>query len=993
MKDATPALRPATLFAVFTVSGFSGLIYESIWSHYLKLLLGHAAYAQTLVLAIFMGGMAIGAWLAARRGEKLRNLLVAYALVEVLTGLLALVFHPVYVAASAFTFDTAIPALGNGGAVTAYKWALGALLILPQSLLLGTTFPLISGGVIRRFPERPGATLATLYFTNSIGAACGVLASGFWLIEAIGLPGAVVTAGILNVLLGGFVWALARQSPDPAAPPPPAESSALLRAGRFLLGAAFLAGVASFVYEIAWIRMLAMVLGSSTHAFELMLSAFIAGLAFGGLWIKKRIDRIERPLTALAWMFALMALTAAITVPAYDWSFRAMSGVMSAFTPTPAGYAGFNLLSHAIAAATMIPTSFIAGMTLPLLTKFLMSRGGGESAIGKVYALNTLGAIVGSLLTIHVLFGAFGLKGAIVFGALLQLAVAFGLPLLETDREPRRHVPAAVAAAIVLVVALFSHLDPMRMAAGVYRNGLDRLPSDATVTYLRDGKTATISLHERGQFVTISTNGKPDASINMRGGPVSFDEVTMTLAAAVPLSMHPSPRRVANIGIGSGLTSHVVLTSPAVQTLDSIEIEAAIVEAAKLGFNQRVRNLYEDPRSHIHIEDAKTWFVAAGEPYDVIISEPSNPWVSGVATLFSDEFYRHVSRYLRKDGLLVQWVQIYETDVSVVASIIKALSPHFSDYALYNTDDTNLLIVATPQGSLPPLNARAFESPGMKAELDLIGVHGVADIAVRQIGTKALLDPLFASYLAPRNSDYHPFVDINAPRMRFLKRDALRLTELHVQTVPAAEFLGSAGVVLPSPDTRDPGYFQRVTYTRDAQATLAAWRSGDFGALDASTTRNLLTLKGGMSSCADAGVRRAWLHSAHAVANVTSQFLPPESTAPFWRDLVASTCFGQLAANEQKTVGLDQAIAARDRATVARLGVELLSDPAARLDDHMAVVLASASALVAEDQPQVALQLLASLDAAQLEQSRLDLVSRLIAASAAKKMGLKLAEY
>jgi spermidine synthase len=215
-----PNLSRRMLFAIFTISGFSGLIYESIWSHYLKLFLGHAAYAQTLVLAIFMGGMALGAWLVARSTGRIRNLLVAYAVVELLTGILALVFHKVYVGTVAFTFDSAIPAMDSAASIAAFKWGLAALLILPQSILLGTTFPLISSGVIRRFPENSGETLAMLYFTNSLGAALGVLASGFWLIGAVGLPGTVMTAGVLNVLLALFVWVMARddQSAAPAAP-------------------------------------------------------------------------------------------------------------------------------------------------------------------------------------------------------------------------------------------------------------------------------------------------------------------------------------------------------------------------------------------------------------------------------------------------------------------------------------------------------------------------------------------------------------------------------------------------------------------------------------------------------------------------------------------------------------------------------------------------------------------------------------------------------
>ena len=190
----------------------------------------------------------------------------------------------------------------------------------------------------------------------------------------------------------------------------------------------------------------------------------------------------------------------------------------------------------------------------------------------------------------------------------------------------------------------------------------------------------------------------------------------MILAGALPLAIHPDPRRVANIGIGSGLTSQLVLLHPNVELLDSVEIEPAIAEAAGIGFRPRVEKLFTDPRSHIHFEDAKTFFAAQKAPYDVIISEPSNPWVSGVASLFSGEFYTQITRYLAKDGLLVQWVQIYETDISVVASIVKALSPHFHDYQIFNTDDSDILIIASVNGAVPPIRTSGLDG-GTAAEL------------------------------------------------------------------------------------------------------------------------------------------------------------------------------------------------------------------------------------------------------------------------------------
>src|SRR5450759_781283 len=218
----------SVFFLLFTVSGFAGLIYESIWSHYLKLFLGHAAYAQTLVLAIFMGGMALGARVCAGFTDRWRNLLLGYAAAELLIGIFALVFHWIFVGTTAFAYDSAFPSLGNPIAIDSFKWALAALLILPQSVLLGMTFPLMSGGIIRLYPGTPGSSLSMLYFTNSLGAAIGVLASGFYLLDRFGMPGTLLTAGLMNVGLALCVWgickSLAAEAAPAAAPQKPVEA-------------------------------------------------------------------------------------------------------------------------------------------------------------------------------------------------------------------------------------------------------------------------------------------------------------------------------------------------------------------------------------------------------------------------------------------------------------------------------------------------------------------------------------------------------------------------------------------------------------------------------------------------------------------------------------------------------------------------------------------------------------------------------------------------
>lgn len=780
---------------VFALSGISGLIYESVWSHYVKLILGHAAFAQTLVLAIFMGGMAAGSWLASRASPRLRSLLLAYAAVELAIGIIAIAFQPVFEASTRVLFDAVLPALEPGAASMATKLALAALLILPQSLLLGATFPLMSGGVLRLDPQASGGTVALLYFANSIGAVAGVLWSGFWLISAVGLPGTLQVAGSINVGLAACVYALVKSGRKEAvAAPSPRQDAAGNRALRWILWAAAITGAASFCYEIAWIRMLSMVLGASTHSFELMLAAFILGLALGGLWIRKRIDTLQNPKLFLGIVQLAMGSLALATLPLYNHAFDIMATAMNGLSRSENGYALFSLTGHAIAMLVMLPATFCAGMTLPLLTLILWRSHRGERAIGQVYAANTLGAIVGVIAAVHLVLPVVGLKGLMLFGTLLDGAL--GLYLIAgtfaAATAPRRYAWLAAFTLAWLACLTSVDLDPRRMAGGVFRHAAATVKEGIEVLSWKDGKTASIGLTRDGRgHVEITTNGKTDAAINVSGqGVPSVDEMTMAMAAVIPMLHNPQARTVANIGFGSGMTTHVLLAFPQLQRVDTIEIEPEMVKLARLGFAARVPRAFNDPRSKIFIDDARAHFSSHGVRYDLIVSEPSNPWVSGVASLFSEEFYGHVTRYLSPDGLFVQWLQIYETSMPIVASVIGALDSVFADYRVYATDNYNLLIVARPSGSIAAPDYRLLDEPAVRAELKLLGMAGRADIALRLVGSKALWSPMLAARGVPKNSDYFPFVDQNAARYRFLgKEDAVPLADLGDYPVPVLEAL------------------------------------------------------------------------------------------------------------------------------------------------------------------------------------------------------------
>lgn len=966
MRRIDPA--SAALFAVFTLSGFSGLIYESIWSHYLKLFLGHAAYAQTLVLAIFMGGLAIGSWLAGRFSVRWNALLTAYALVEGVIGLAALGFHGLFEKATLLSFEQVIPALGIGAPVQVYKWSLASLMILPQSILLGMTFPLMVAGLLRHRPATPGAALAMLYFTNSLGGAVGVLASGFALIEWFGLPGTIMTAGLLNVAVAIVTRLIARRLGEafPVRISPAASAAAAPTAQgpghyRLLLGVAALTGMASFFYEIGWIRMLSLVLGASTHAFELMLSAFIFGLAFGGLWIRGRIERLGNPLAFLGFVQVAMAFLALSTLFAYGWSFDVMAGAMSMFARSEAGYVGFNFSSHVIALAVMVPTTFCAGMTLPLLTFLALRQHVGERAIGGIYAANTVGSIVGVIAAVHLAMPSVGAKGVVIVGAAFDFGL--GLVLLAAVPACRTALKLGAAAAIGALIfgsALMVEFDPRRMNSGVYRTGKHTDELALKVLAMRDGKTASVALTQYAGMVSISTNGKPDASVNIsESGPPAADELTQNLAGALPLSLAPQAKSAAVIGIGSGMTTQLLLGAPGLQRVDTIEIEPLMVEMARKGFAPRNARVFEDARSRLHVEDAKTFFSTQAGRYDIIVSEPSNPWVSGVASLFSNEFYRTAVRHLEPGGLLVQWVQVYEIDVSLVASVARALSPWFSDYAIYNVDNGNVLIAARNGGRLENPSETLFANPDLKRELARVRIHGIEDIRARRIAGKRLLDPFFEALGAPPNSDYFPFVDLNATRTRFLRLRANEFSALSDQYLPVVPMLEGMDMAREAA-SQTPLELRRFGDTGFGNAILVrAGLQGKPGvALASDVAQAVLLLNLEAAVCQKYGFSELWTDALLRAAIPLAGYLPQAEYAAAMESMVPKSCRAGLDKAQQGWLDLLQAVSRRDamrmEAAAAQL-VELdatLHDPARSTYAFGALMLARLSL----NQPRAALE-------------------------------------
>lgn len=822
---------PLLLYILFIFSGAAGLFYESVWSRYLSLFVGHGAYAQVIVLVIFLGGMALGSMLVSRKSAKLEDPLYGYAVIEVLIGLVGLVFHDlIYVPVTGWAYDSLFPALGGGMTVGIAKWGLAGLLILPQSIMLGATFPLMSAGIIRRAPERPGSVLSVLYFTNSLGAAAGVLLAGFVLVRLAGLPGTLLAAAILNLLVGLIAFFVAKLSPPAAEGPATSGPEGASRFDgdaslvtlpvltRVLLVAALGTAIASFVYEVAWIRLLSLVLGSATHSFELMLSAFILGLSLGAFWIRRRMETMLRPLATLVTLQVVMGAFALLSLAFYQQSFQWTADILAAVGRTDQGYFVFTLARYGLCLVIMLPATFCAGMTLPLITRTLFVSGAGEAAIGRVYSWNTFGSIIGAAAASLLLIPLLGLKGALIFGGVLDMAVGLLIVgvLLRRGAPVRPLAFSALMLSVgaTLAVGIGVQLDRALLISGVFRTG--KLRSFGETVYYKDGRTATVSVSRPGNGrLSIATNGKPDGSL----APAWFracqpgdslevitgDDPTQVLLPLVTLAHRLDAKNVAVIGQGTGMSSHSLLASPNIESLVTIEIEPVMVEASRQ-FYPANRRVFEDSRS-IHVyNDAKAYFAAANRRFDIIVAEPSNPWVSGVSGLFTSEFYSRVKRYLAPGAVLGQWLHAYELTDDLVLTVLGAIHRNFSDYRIYAVNAADLLIVAVPEGLVPDPDWSVFAMPEVRQ--DLCHFHPIVpgEMDAMLLTSKAALAPLLDG-TTEINSDFFPVLDLGAERSRFLGQSAAAINGLFKGLY---DFAGPPGARPIVPDGRRVSAFGTV---------------------------------------------------------------------------------------------------------------------------------------------------------------------------------------
>jgi spermidine synthase len=779
------------------VSGGAALVYESVWMRSFGLIFGNTTDAVAMVLAVFMGGLALGSALVSRRRSP--DPLRSYALLELAIGAAAILTLPL-LRALPWAYGALAGRVGLEGPLElGGRVLLAGIVLLPATVLLGMTVPLAveSLAAVGR-PTR--ASFGRLYLLNTLGGAAGVALGPFLLVPHLGVRGTLLAAALGSLGAGALalhwrreVEPLARAAPPAEAggPPGPAEPTGA-RPGRILVLGAVLAaasGTATFGVEVLWARSYALVIGSSVYAFNLMLLAVLLGIAGGAALYGRARLRIEGPVRAVGGLFVAAGLAVVIG----QWAIGYLPEVyLGALSVLPVSFAVHQIAGLALCLATMLPVTLMLGLTFPLLMH-LVDAGGrsAQEASGRLYAWNTAGAIVGALLADLVLVPRLGLQPPYLVFAALLLAGG-GWALTETTRWPpglRVATPAALLAALLALAPAWKPWDPVLMSSGVHRYGLewrDRVDSpfhlgewlreQQELVFYREGAEAVVAVSKtQAGRLFLSVNGKTDA------GSGAEDVVTQRFIAHVPMLLHPAPRRALVIGWGAGATAASAAQYP-LESLECVEIEPAVYEAAPF-FEDLSGDLRHDERFRITFRDGRNRLLRAGDPWDVIVSEPSNPWISGVSNLFTREFYEVVLGRLASGGIFGQWFHYYHldpADVKVEVKTFLSVFPHASLWLVppVTAEDgtqrlgADMLLVgsATPHAlDWERLRTVMAETA---AGADLRATRAIGDplalVASWTMGREEMEnwvedERVFPSG-TPLNTDDHPWVEFAAPR-------------------------------------------------------------------------------------------------------------------------------------------------------------------------------------------------------------------------------------
>ncbi|MES2202009.1 MAG: tetratricopeptide repeat protein [candidate division FCPU426 bacterium] len=803
-------LRRFALFASF-FSAFSALVYQSLWLRSFGLAFGGTTASISLVLAVFMAGLALGSAWARRLASQ--SPLKTYALAEAGMGLSAIAAQ--FLLGSLPGALSALSAPWNLSPANdvVVKALLAAVVVLPCAVCSGLTLPLLMDA-LDRGGENEHRGFGRLYAWNTFGAALGALAAVFFLIPAFGVLGAAVAAAFFNLSLAVVAASLAKRLalPAPAIKNPETQEkgrsqSALLRFGL----AAAASGAIALVLEVLWTRSLALLLGSSVYAFALMLAATLLGIALGGALYARRQENLKRPLETLALGYALLALAILASAYAMGWIPDLFFAYMRHVRPSFALYQGFGFV---LALLCLAPVAALSGFLFPLLLR--LSRGeGGRRDSGALYVYNTLGCIAGALLAGLWMIPKAGLQAnySLAAGAAAMLA-AYLWP------KPKLWRLGAAVLALALGVLGALTLRPWNalvVSSGVFHSGIilapqtpagvsfrDTLLKKLSLEYYREGAEAVVAVRRDPEENDLSlvVNGKVDASIQ-------GDVITQTLLAQLPLCLKPDAQELLVIGWGSGCTVGSAAAHPLTR-IDCVEIEPAVARTASLF--QKINShkwapldpsfppIWMDPRLTLRYADARQDLLRRDKRYDVIISEPSNPWISGVSNLFTLDFYQLARRRLNKGGLFCQWFHLYSMSQEDMRRQLRTFAAVFPKTSLWiapekpgNRGVTGDIILLGSEAE-PDLESEAvikrIEDPLVAGDLMRADCCGAIEDPAKPLkrdrwwlySLRLLGDADLRRYAGAGdlNSDDRPLLEFSAPRSLYRDQQASAIANMEL---------------------------------------------------------------------------------------------------------------------------------------------------------------------------------------------------------------------
>ncbi|MEO6708271.1 MAG: fused MFS/spermidine synthase [Planctomycetota bacterium] len=708
----------ATLF--FVLSGAAGLVYEVLWFKRFAHVWGSSSLAMASVVASFLAGLGLGAWLLGTRADRMRRPLLAYALCEFGIALWA-VCVPLVTPLCAKIAAAATPALeGHSLALTAVRVATTFFAIAPACILMGATLPLLvrwlaNGG------RGIGRATAWLYAFNAGGAALGAWIAGFHLLPSIGLDGTNFATAAVSAAIGAMALIMDRAQPKSGGPEqvptaadlperaPDSEADELagdVQAPRIAVNAAaLLGGFGALTLQMLWGRELALLVGPTTFAFSALVVVFIAGLGAGSLsfaLLGRRFGDARRWIAIAVLLLVLGALGGRIAEP----RLALLAGSLQDLRATP----WFNaVLCSGISAALELVATFAMGMFLPALIALIGTDATKAGAsVGRIYAWNTLGSILGALCAFTLLVPWIGSQWTLTL-ALACYVIALALAL--APRWKAREVELVIGvAAIALLILPWRTSDPRPTNLGLYiyvPGTAEALAGDRSrILYFKEGTSSNVlalevdadesTLGAPPRIKSVRVNGKVDAS--------NWSDMPMQLGAAYfPLLLRPDAKSVLVIGMGSGTTVGAALTFPRTD-VTCCELEPAIIEAAR-SFAPDNKSPHGSERFHTVIDDGRNHVQAHGTLWDLIISEPSNPWIAGISNLYTSEFYSVAHSRLAPNGMFVQWVQTYGLSAQQYALIANTALGEFPQVVLLRLNENDTLLLCANEPIVPPREA------------------------------------------------------------------------------------------------------------------------------------------------------------------------------------------------------------------------------------------------------------------------------------------------